>query len=204
MGKTYLRMMTDTVASDSINTDFKDLAAAAKNLATHVVHLGSLGFGTTFLQWVACFVAIYLLVLDRTNWKTNILTGLLIPYIFFSLPSLLFSILRGQIGRWIAFVAVILLLFFPKKFPEIREWAEMPASLILLTVVAPSLIATTVRDSWIGLVICLAIGAYLLQEHIRASGGFRNAFTQPHGVSNTVGIICLFVYPVWALVLDIL
>lgn len=36
----------------------------------------------------------YLLVLDRTNWRTNILTGLLIPYIFFSLPSLLFNIFR--------------------------------------------------------------------------------------------------------------
>ncbi|XP_004290397.1 PREDICTED: cold-regulated 413 plasma membrane protein 1 [Fragaria vesca subsp. vesca] len=201
MRKTYLRMKTGSVANDLINADFKDLAAAAKKLATHAVHLGSLGFGTTFLEWVASFAAIYLLVLDRTNWKTNILTGLLIPYIFFSLPSLIFSIFRGEIGSWIAFVAVILRLFFPKRFPE---WAELPAALILLMVVAPSLIATTVRDDWIGVAICLVIAAYLLQEHIRASGGFRNAFTQPHGVSNTVGIICLFVYPVWALVLDIL
>lgn len=36
----------------------------------------------------------YLLVLDRTNWRTNILTALLIPYIFFSLPSLVFNFLR--------------------------------------------------------------------------------------------------------------
>ncbi|KAL6209683.1 hypothetical protein ACLB2K_020623 [Fragaria x ananassa] len=201
MGKTYLRMKTGSVANDLINADFKDLTAAVKKLATHAVHLGSLGFGTTFLEWVASFAAIYLLVLDRTNWKTNILTGLLIPYIFFSLPSLIFSIFRGEIGSWIAFVAVILRLFFPKRFPE---WAELPAALILLMVVAPSLIATTVRDDWIGVAICLVIAGYLLQEHIRASGGFRNAFTQPHGVSNTVGIICLFVYPVWALVLDIL
>ena len=38
----------------------------------------------------------YLLVLDRTNWKTNILTALLVPYIFFSLPSLVFNLLRWQ------------------------------------------------------------------------------------------------------------
>lgn len=189
------------MASDLINADFKDLADAAKKLAAHAIHLGSLGFGTTFLQWVASVAAIYLLVLDRTNWKTNILTGLLIPYIFFCFPSLLFSIFRGEIGSWIAFVAVILRLFFPKRFPD---WLELPAALIILTVVAPSLIATTVRDGWIGVLICLVIAAYLLQEHIRASGGFRNAFSQPHGVSNTVGIICLFVYPVWALVLDII
>lgn len=40
----------------------------------------------------------YLLILDRTNWKTNILTSLLIPYIFFSLPSVIFSAFR-----WLAY-----------------------------------------------------------------------------------------------------
>jgi hypothetical protein len=76
----------------------------------------------------------------------------------------------------------------------------MPGSLILLLVVAPSFFADTLRDSWVGIAICLIIGCYLLQEHIRASGGFRNSFTQTHGISNTVGIIALLVYPIWALV----
>lgn len=39
----------------------------------------------------------YLLVLDRTNWRTKILTALLIPYIFLSLPSLLFHLFRWYI-----------------------------------------------------------------------------------------------------------
>ncbi len=47
-----------------------------------------------FLSYAYCS---YLLVLDRTNWKTNILTSLLIPYIFFSLPSLLFNIFRWSV-----------------------------------------------------------------------------------------------------------
>lgn len=59
MGKSYLKMRTDSVASDLINADFKDLAEAAKKLATHAIHLGSLGFGTTFLQWVASIAAMY-------------------------------------------------------------------------------------------------------------------------------------------------
>ncbi|KAI4318376.1 hypothetical protein MLD38_032090 [Melastoma candidum] len=80
----------------------------------------------------------------------------------------------------------------------------MPAALILLTVVAPSLLADTVKGSWIGVGICLIIACYLLQEHIRAAGGFREAFTKASGISNTVGIIILFVYPAWALVMDIL
>ncbi|CAM8898912.1 unnamed protein product [Rhodiola kirilowii] len=43
----------------------------------------------------SCPQQLYLLILDRINWKTNILTGLLIPYIFFSLPSLVFNIFRS-------------------------------------------------------------------------------------------------------------
>ncbi|GMY05892.1 cold-regulated 413 plasma membrane protein 1-like [Fagus crenata] len=202
MGKNSLiRMKTDEGAGELLSSDVKDLVYAAKKLATHAIKLGSLGFGTSFLEWLAAFAAIYLLVLDRTHWRTNILTTLLIPYIFLSLPSLLFNIFRGEIGKWIAFVAVILRLFFPRHFPD---WLELPGALILLMVVAPSLIADTLKDSWVGVVICLAIACYLLQEHIRASGGFRNSFTRANGLSNTIGIILLFLYPVWALVLDVL
>ncbi|RVW48436.1 Cold-regulated 413 plasma membrane protein 2 [Vitis vinifera] len=251
MGKKgYLAMRTDTDTTDLISSDLRDLGNAAKKLATHAIKLGGLGFGTTFLEWLASFAAIYLLILDRTNWKTNILTALLIPYIFFSLPSILFNFFSGQVGKWIAFIAVVLRLFFPKRFPGqhahaytdtsicdctclqlqyvcffllgpnnlvifvsfspaafvtvTADWLEMPAALILLIVVAPSLFSSTIRGDWIGLVICLAIGCYLLQEHIRASGGFRNSFTQRHGISNTIGLIILLVYPVWALVLDFL
>lgn len=147
------------------------------------------------------FYASYLLILDRTNWKTNILTSLLIPYIFFSLPSILFSLFRGDVGKWIAFIAVVLRLFFPRRFPD---WLELPAALILLIVVTPSLFASNFRGNLVGVAICLAIACYLLQEHIRASGGFRNSFTKAKGVSNTVGIILLFVYPAWAFIIHFL
>lgn len=70
--------------------------------------------------------------------------------------------------------------------------------------VAPSLFADTFRGDFVGVGICLAIGCYLLQEHIRASGGFREAFRKANGVSNTIGIVLLFIYPVWALVLMLL
>jgi hypothetical protein len=183
-------------AVDLINSDFRDLGLAANRLAEHALKLGGLGFGATFFGVIAAVAAIYLLVLDRTNWKTNILTGLLIPYIFFSLPQIIFNVFRGEIGKWIALVAVVLRLFIPKHFPD---WLELPGALILLIVVSPSLIASTFREDIVGVIVCLIIACYLLQEHIRASGGFRNSFTKANGVSNSVGIICLLVYPVWAL-----
>ncbi|CAN1307222.1 Cold-regulated 413 plasma membrane protein 2 [Linum perenne] len=80
----------------------------------------------------------------------------------------------------------------------------MPASSILLIVVAPHLIAGYCRSNWIGVAVCLVIACYLLQEHIRASGGFRNAFTKEAGISNTIGIVLLFVYPAWSLITHIL
>lgn len=80
------------------------------------------------------------------------------------------------------------------------DWLELPGAIILIIVVAPDLIAFTFRGHLVGAIVCLAIGAYLLQEHIRASGGFRNSFTKANGVSNTVGIILLLVFPVWYLI----
>ena len=77
------------------------------------------------------------------------------------------------------------------------DWLQLPGALILLMVVAPSLFADTIRDNWVGglLLICLAIMCYLLQEHIWA-GGFLNSFTRANGLSNKIGIVLLFVYPV--------
>ncbi|KAL7156725.1 hypothetical protein ABFS83_02G028100 [Erythranthe nasuta] len=199
--KSYLAMKTDYPVNEQISSDFNEIGESVRKLANHAIKLGGIGFGTSFLKWVASFAAIYLLILDRTNWKTKILTSLLIPYIFLTLPSWLFGILRGEIGRWIAFVAVVLRLFIPKHFPD---WLEMPGSLILLLVVSPGFFADSIRGHIIGTFVCLVIGCYLLQEHIRASGGFRNSFTRANGISNSVGILLLFVYPVWALVLTLL
>lgn len=180
-----------------LNSDFKDLSDAANKLAAHVIKVASVGgFGASFFGFFAAVAAIYLLVLDRTNWKTNILTSLLIPYIFFSLPSIVFGVFRGEIGKWVALVAVVLRLFIPKHFPD---WLELPGALILLIVVSPNLVASTFRNDIVGVIVCLVIACYLLQEHIRASGGFRNSFTKANGVSNSIGIILLLVYPIWAL-----
>ncbi|KAL2905709.1 hypothetical protein RDABS01_004419 [Bienertia sinuspersici] len=104
----------------------------------------------------------------------------------------------GEFGRWIAFVAVVLRLFFHRHFPD---WMEIPGSLILLVLVAPEVLAHTVKDSWMGVVVLLIIGCYLLQEHIRATGGLRNSFTQTHGLSNTIGLLLILAYPIWCMVI---
>ncbi|AEE86769.1 cold acclimation protein homolog [Arabidopsis thaliana] len=192
----FLAMKTEENAANLINSDMNEFVAAAKKLVKDVGMLGGVGFGTSVLQWAASIFAIYLLILDRTNWKTKMLTTLLVPYIFFTLPSVIFQFFSGDFGKWIALIAIIVRLFFPKEFPE---WLEIPVALILIVVVSPSLIAWTLRESWVGAVICLVIACYLFHEHIKASGGFKNSFTQKNGISNTIGIVALLVYPVWTI-----
>ncbi|KAL1333042.1 cold-regulated 413 plasma membrane protein 2 [Arachis ipaensis] len=194
----YISTNKDSIIASSIDSDINDFKVTATKLLYNATMLGGVGSSTSFLKGLASFAAIYLLILDRTNWRTNMLTSLLVPYIFFSLPGSIFHFFRGEIGKWIASIAVVLRLFFPRHFPD---WLELPGSMILLLVVAPDFFAIKMRNNWVGLAIDLAVGCYLLQEHIRASGGFRNSFTQKHGISNTLGILLLLVYPTWALVI---
>lgn len=125
-------------------------------------------------------------------------------YMFNSVRSFNFSIITFQQSQGDMLLLLSISLANIKTMGLSADWLDMPGSLILLLVVAPSFFAHTLKDSWVGVVICLLIGCYLLQEHIRASGGFRNSFTQGHGISNTLGIVLLLVYPVWALVLHLI
>nr|AAM47505.1 stress-regulated protein SAP1 [Xerophyta viscosa] len=195
----FLKMKTDVgVADEVISGDLKQLGDAAKRLAKHAIKLGaSFGVGSTIVQAIASIAAIYLLILDRTNWRTNILTSLLIPYVYLSLPSVIFNLFRGDLGRWLSFIGVVMKLFFHRHFPVTLE---LLVSLILLIVVSPTFIAHTIRGSLIGVFIFLVIACYLLQEHIRSAGGFKNAFTKSNGISNSVGIIILLIHPIWSLV----
>ena len=60
MGKKSYSVMRDRQdTSDLIASDFKELSFAAKKLANHAIRLGGLGFGTTFLEWIASFAAMY-------------------------------------------------------------------------------------------------------------------------------------------------
>lgn len=184
----------DAMSKVSIQKDLRALVDATGDLGSHLYEaLGfSLGIGS-ILNWVALITGIYLFVVNRSEWRTNILTALLVPYIALNLPSFLFNIVRGQIGYWIAFVLVVLKLFVPKHYPED---AELPASLIVLLVVAPVLVVDQ-RFTWIGNTISIAIGIYLLYEHINNAGGVRKAFAE-RGVPVTIGIFALFISPLWA------
>jgi hypothetical protein len=185
-----------------LEADFQAMGELMRSMAVHTtLALESTHFGLTeIFRWIALITAVYLLVLDRTNWRTNLLTALLVPYVALNLPEFLFGYLRSDIGRWIAFIAVVIRLFFAPYFPNlIHGDLELPASTILLIVTAPNLVLT-VKDSILGIVISLIIGVYLFVQHLNNSGGWRQAFGEPKGGAHSVGIIFLFVYPLYFLI----
>lgn len=54
----YLAMKTDDqVTAQLINSDINELKLAAKRLINDAAKLTGLGFGTSFLKWVASFAA---------------------------------------------------------------------------------------------------------------------------------------------------
>lgn len=59
MGKMdFLAMKTEEANTQQlIESDLKEMGIAAKKLANHAMRLGSLGFGTAFLKWVASIAA---------------------------------------------------------------------------------------------------------------------------------------------------
>lgn len=75
---------------------------------------------------------------------------------------------------------------------------ELPACFILLIVVTPGHVVD-VRGTIFRDIIALCIGGFLLAQHIKNAGGFRQAFAEPRGVSHTIGIILLFVAPVFVI-----
>ncbi|KAJ7550970.1 hypothetical protein O6H91_07G127100 [Diphasiastrum complanatum] len=203
MGSQRLLMMSSNSGGyDAVVSDFQALGLVAHDLSVHTAGLIALSvtdFGV--LRWLAFIAAIFLLIIDRTNWRTNFLTALLVPYVVLNLPPILFNFLslllvycRGEIGKWIAFVAVVIRLFFPNL---VRDKFELPAAIVILLVTLPSLIANQFRDSIFAIIVSLIIGAYLLHQHIQATGGFRNAFAAKRGIPITIGILLLFVSPLW-------
>lgn len=54
----YLALRTDPATADLIDSDINELKVAAKRLMFHASKLGGgVGFGTSFLKWIACFAA---------------------------------------------------------------------------------------------------------------------------------------------------
>lgn len=152
---------------------------------------GHLHINVELLQWIVVIAAAFLLALEHTEWRSDILTALLIPVIAINLPGSIMGFLRGEIGHWLAFILVILRLFFHEHIP--RE-LEYPAALLLLCVTAPSHVVA-LRSSVLAQIVCLLIGIWIAYQHSTAAGDVGSTLTRGRHMPVTIAIIALIAVP---------
>ncbi|KAF9620218.1 hypothetical protein IFM89_010953 [Coptis chinensis] len=128
-------------------------------------HANSNSKAHAWFQWGGTISAIALLILNAMRQSSRTQTSLLVAYLMSSLPTFVFNLFRGEFGYWVAFLAVGAHLFFPQNFSVSR---------FVLFVITPSWLAHELHDTIVGVILCLAIGVFLLIEEIRGIGGCAN------------------------------
>ncbi|KAK7842097.1 cold-regulated 413 plasma membrane protein 2 [Quercus suber] len=129
----------------------------------------------------------FLLILNRTGRRSSLQTTLLVLYLVTSFPTALFKILRGQIGCWVAFLAIAANLYFPQTFPVSR---------FLLFVVTPDWLTDRLRDGIVSGIVCLVIGVSLVITEVRGIGGLGNCQCTFHCFGCCLGIAFLFFFTI--------
>lgn len=136
------------------------------------------------MQWIS-IGATALLMLAR---GTAIHKSFLVPFFALQAPSSVISWIKGDYGRWTAFLALLvrLLYFIPGEL-------ELPLSTMLFVSIAPYQLMN-LRGTQDGAILSMAIAAYLAFQYFTRVGGVRKAFDQGAIVA-TLSIICITVIP---------
>ncbi|XP_043688055.1 cold-regulated 413 inner membrane protein 1, chloroplastic-like [Telopea speciosissima] len=136
------------------------------------------------LQWV-CTVASAILAVSR---GTAVQKSFLVPLFALQAPSSIVSWIKSEYGNWIAFLALLVRLFF-----FIPGELELPFMALLLMIVAP-LQVMNLRGTQEGAIASLVIAAYLAYQHFSRAGSLQSAFDQGSIIA-TLAVICITVVP---------
>ncbi|KAL0741278.1 hypothetical protein Bca4012_082791 [Brassica carinata] len=132
-------------------------------------------------------------------FKSNMWTSLIAPYLFFSLPLVVFQFLRGgEFGKWITLLTVVLRLFLPNHFPESLE---IPG--VTLIASAPTFLVETFSDEADDLrdpsIVCLLTSCYLLSKHTKACGAYKtHSFVKKKKSLHHLSLSSSLYLPLWS------
>ncbi|XP_057500495.1 cold-regulated 413 plasma membrane protein 1-like isoform X3 [Actinidia eriantha] len=129
----------------------------------------------------------FLLLLNRIGRRSSLQSSLLVLYLFTSFPTVMFKILRGQIGCWLAFVAAAVNLFFPEIFPVSR---------FPLFVITPDWLADVLHDSIVGGIFCLIFGLLLVVVEIQRIREYANWECNTLNCGYCLGTLLLFFFTI--------
>ncbi|XP_051125207.1 cold-regulated 413 inner membrane protein 1, chloroplastic-like, partial [Andrographis paniculata] len=136
------------------------------------------------LQWVST-VCTTALMLAR---GTAIHKSFLVPFFVLQAPPSIVTWMKGEYGIWTAFLALLVRLFF-----VIPGELELPFITLLLVIVSPYQIMR-LRGTQEGVIISLAISAYLAFQHFTRAGSLQRALDQG-SILATLATICIVVVP---------
>ena len=131
---------------------------------------------------------------------------------------------RGQIGCWVAFLAIAANLYFPQTFPGINlywtttnqfihyvhciialqfkkfcsdyELSICAVSRFLLFVITPDWLTDRLRDGIVSGIVCLIIGVSVVITEVRGIGGLGNCQCTFHCFGCCLGIAFLFFFTI--------
>lgn len=149
-----------------------------------VVCYASAALAPRNLQWV-CAISSVVLMLAK---GTAIHKSFLVPLFALQAPMAVVSWIQGEYGIWTAFLALLVRLFF--SFPG---ELELPFIALLMVIVAPFQVAN-LRGTKEGVILSLAIAAYLGFQHFTRAGSLQKAFDQGSIIA-TLAIICILAVP---------
>ncbi|KAK4399308.1 cold-regulated inner membrane protein 1, chloroplastic [Sesamum angolense] len=112
----------------------------------------------------------------------------LVPLFALQAPASIVSWIKGEYGVWTAFLALLVRLFF-----FIPGELELPFIAFLLVIVSPNQIMR-LRGTQEGVIISLAIAAYLAFQHFSRAGSLGKAFDQG-SILATLATISIVVAP---------
>ncbi|XP_074322688.1 cold-regulated 413 plasma membrane protein 4-like [Apium graveolens] len=138
-----------------------ELGSTIANISQEAAFSGFNHKGRTAFQWGGTISAIFLLILNRTGNRSSKHTSLLVLFLLICFPTVLFNILRGEFGCWVACLTVLANLFYPDICPVSR---------FVIFAVAPDWLADVLRYNMVGGVFCLILGLLLVVMEIRGGG----------------------------------
>lgn len=146
-------------------------------------------YSTESLRWLFAVSAVVLMF----SKHTGIHKSFLVPLLALEAPGDAISWIRGDYGLWTAFTIFLIRLFYP-----IPGEMELPLLFVLLVIIAPHQ-AMSMRGTQAGMVISIAIAAYLSYQHFTKAGGVKKAFEQ-HPIVASIASLFLICVPLWFLI----
>eukprot|EP00271_Cylindrocystis_brebissonii_P011507 TRINITY_DN29349_c0_g1_i1.p1 TRINITY_DN29349_c0_g1~~TRINITY_DN29349_c0_g1_i1.p1 ORF type:complete len:195 (+),score=32.81 TRINITY_DN29349_c0_g1_i1:197-781(+) len=146
--------------------------------------------GLEIVRWLALIGAVALIILDNTEYRTDVLISLIVPYIFINCPGSLLGAVRGEPGRWLALIAMIWRLYVPESVLTRPLAVELPMDILIICVLAPYWLVH-VRITPIGVLASLIIVGFLMYQHGKVGENYREAFTDRKRLPYTASLILM-------------